>query len=212
MKSSPLQNPYVVTALALAAAGALFLQFRKPTPPGSVASTKERPAKTQTASSKASTKVGKKVTPKPGTKQATPKNANEPSRPVDLAHINQRLEKWITSPNRDPFGLYPKPSKELTATQTNASQVLNVSAIWRQTGQRLAIINNIVTTENSEILGYRIEQIDASVVRLIGPLGPEQIRLAEFGSTNQPAAHTDPKPTVTAAAPIHKPARTPTGG
>jgi len=212
MKSSPLQNPYVVTALALAAAVALFLQFRKPTPPGSVTSKKERPAKTQTASSKVSTKGGKKVTSKPG---AMPKPAGKPSgpaRPVDVTHINQRLEKWITSPNRDPFGLYPKPSKELTATQTNASQVLTVSAIWRQTGQRLAIINNIVTTENSEILGYRIEQIDASVVRLIGPLGSEQIRLAEFGSTNKPVAHTDPKSAVTAATPTRPPTRPPTGG
>jgi hypothetical protein len=91
--------------------------------------------------------------------------------------------------------MYPRPSKSLASHTNSAAQVLQVSAIWRQTGKRLAVINNEVTTENSEIMGYRIVEIEAKVVRLTGPLGPEQISLAEFGqapgrmSTNRiPAA------------------------
>jgi hypothetical protein len=65
--------------------------------------------------------------------------------------------------------------------------LLKVSAIWRQTGRRLAVINGTVLAENSEIQGFRVDQIDATVVRLTGPHGPDQIVLAECGKP--PAAH-----------------------
>lgn len=175
MKTNPLQNPKVVAVLVVAATVALFFQLR----PVPVSSKSSKPAKSAVAAGKTK-QVASASSP-----SSDSSSWIDPGGQLDPAFFQSRLAQWVDSPARDPFGFYPKP-KSNSGSVTNASQVLRLTAIWRQTGQRLAVINNAVVAEGSDILGYRLEQIEANQVRVSGPRGTEQVALAEFDAT--PAA------------------------
>ncbi len=227
MKKGLLQNPVVVGILALTAVVVVSLQFRKPKRGAARAQAtasqnggKDKKSDSKPSDPKAGAKGGTAATASPNNPgpvaiagglvdpvTGTVERADPADRsPLDVAYFNQHLAKWVESPNRDPFGYYPKPSdKAVTTTRTNASDILRVTAIWRQTGRQLAVINGMVTTEQAEIQGYKVDQIDATVVRLTGPSGPDQIFLADFDAgpavpkrTNAPRGaitSTGPPPT-----------------
>jgi hypothetical protein len=195
MTSNPLQNPWMVAIIAIAAAGTAYLQFgdrlRRPPhhptpvmhPAGSVA-------------------VAPRDDSRPGLNPAPAVVPVDAVWGINLAYINPRFRKWVEAPNRDPFGQYPKggPTNEVTSVVTNAPDVLRLTAIWRQSGDRLAVINNLVAGEGTVIQGYRIDRIEADWVRVIGARGAEEIRIRSFEkspSTNPPPQA--PGPAVAAA-------------
>jgi hypothetical protein len=211
MKQGLLQNPAVVGALAVSALLIVGLQFRKPkrgaAKPGTVAAQSagrkaNGSATARTAKGSADT-AGARSVPESDPASLPPGERADPAdeTEIDIGYLNQRLAKWVESPNRDPFGYYPKPppSDLMTTSRTNASELLKVSAIWRQTGRRLAVINGKVLGESSEIQGFRVDQIDATVVRLTGPHGPDQIVLAEFGKPPASLRSTNGVPSAVTA-------------
>ena len=198
MISSPLQNPWVVSAIAVIAAGAVYIQFgdrirRMGSRPPAI------PPKAGTVVTVPRDEALARVKPVAGVVPV------ESTWGIDLVFVNQRFRKWMEAPNRDPFGQYPKPGLASPNTVvTNASDILWVSAIWRQSGERLAIINELVANEGSEILGYRINKIEADVIRVLGARGLEEVRIPDFDSstaTNLNTRAREPARVSTAAAP-----------
>jgi hypothetical protein len=81
----------------------------------------------------------------------------------------------VTAPKRDPFQsgtaepAAPAPSNAIPLSS------LSLSAIWRQTGQELAVINNKVVSVGDQVMGFRVEKIEADAVWLQGPAGPAKL-------------------------------------
>lgn len=188
MNTNPFQNPWVVAGLALAAGGSLYYQLN--------VRTKLTKAKPMVAGVPVASVAGVSAEhPVGAIKTGAVAVPVELSWGVDLDYVNQRYRKWTESPNRDPFGVQLKAIPAMHANITNVSDVLRVAAIWRQTGQRLAVINNQVVMEGAELEGFRIEKIEADVIRVSSPRGAEEIRMAEFDPdavTNATASSQDP--------------------
>jgi len=91
---------------------------------------------------------------------------------MSISEIHQRLSQWIMAPRRDPFQHFSKKSD-----YPGVGAVLKLSGVWRQTGSRLAVINQKVLAEGDVIEDYRIERIEGERVWLQGPVGLEPLDL-----------------------------------
>lgn len=114
---------------------------------------------------------------------ASPAIAVDPGmvRPIDRAYARSRVPRWIDSPSRDPFSKHPMQIAVAPAAgPTNAPVPLKVTAIWHQTGKRLAVINSQLVTEGDKVFDYVIDRIENTVVLVRGPLGPERIEFPSF--------------------------------
>ena len=92
--------------------------------------------------------------------------------PMDVSLVKMRLPQWVQAPGRDPFQHFSKqPDYE------GVSAFLRLSAVWRQTRSRLAVINQKVVAEGDVIEDYRIERIEGERVWVQGPIGLEPLEL-----------------------------------
>lgn len=99
--------------------------------------------------------------------------ASLPLTRLDLATIIAQAQRWIESPRRDPFRV-DRPAQERPQGPP-ASDLLVLSAVWRQTGSQLAIINQQILREGEKLQGYAIETIEADSVWVRGTNGRERI-------------------------------------
>lgn len=116
------------------------------------------------------------------------------NRPMELQVIQKDMERWIQVPKRDPFQHFIAQDG-----YPGAGAYLTLSAVWRQTGSRLAVINQKVLAEGDTIKDYRLERIEGERVWVHGPVGLEpldleliliealhQRKLAELAAKQQP--------------------------
>ena len=181
------QNPYVVGGLALLAVGLVgrnallplwdrVMHRGSPAPAGAQA-----PVSTPAAST--------------ATVQSNPPAAETPmaKRPRVLPETNIDLTqtgwKLSSSPHRDPFQINPATITNLARLFPAASELLSLTAIWRQTGSSLAVINGKIVSGGDNVVvvnhtktgeaganyRYQIDQIDGDSVWLQGPAGREQL-------------------------------------
>jgi len=101
---------------------------------------------------------------------------------VDLVLLQANSGRWAESPRHDPFQIRRSPALSST-TQIGppAMELLKLSAVWRQTGSTLAVINDHVVSIGDAILQFRIQTIEADRVWVEGPNGREQVAF-KFGS------------------------------
>lgn len=99
--------------------------------------------------------------------------ANVPSKPMEVAAILELLPRWIEAPGRDPF--QPRAPGTFKATGPRAADLLTLTAVWRQTGGRLAVINNSIVTEGDQVAGFRVDRIEADRIWVKGTNGTEHI-------------------------------------
>lgn len=164
-----LRNPMVVGLLAAGAfayaAWTIAAPFlKKPSRSKSTTAQQSKPASKTKASPSSS--VAGIPTPSP--------SLPAPSLPpLDLATIHARLPQWIESPARDPFEA--NRSLHTPPTGPRADQLLSLKAVWRQTGGSLAVLNNQLLTEGSEIAGFTLERIEADAVWVRGTNGLERV-------------------------------------
>ncbi len=123
------------------------------------------------------------------TSSATAKGAQAadiiPDKPINLVEVQSKFRKWSESPARDPF-LIIAPPRTTKADMLRAADILTLHAVWRQSGDRLAVINNEVLGEGDRIAGYRIEKIDARQVWVRGTNGTELINF-QMGAPSAPS-------------------------
>ncbi len=157
-----LENRLVVAGLAVASLAVVAYQLWPALGPnrgrGPAASS---PASRTQASSRLAT------APHPTVAGATT-NLQRPLRPLDTDYLRSHFDVWRESPRRDPFERFPKPKG---AESVSAVELLALSATWRQSGARMAVINGSVVGEQDTIRGFRVENINGDFVWVTGPEG-----------------------------------------
>jgi hypothetical protein len=181
-----LRNPIVVICLALVA---LLLLGRSlspiwrrgrpaaPTPaPASAPAQAAAPAPAPIASNT------------PAQSAAKPEaEAVSPERSIDLSRVGWSLNG---APRRDPFQIIHPGALDLARLYPPVSELMVLSAIWRQTDSSLAIINQRIVGEGDTVLAkvesrtsggapgvleFTVESIRANSVWLQGPAGREEL-------------------------------------
>ena len=182
-----LRNPWVTGGLCLAALVVVYLQLfqdkssqpargTQPSTAGSIA-----PISTQKAASASDQPV-------------QPRNNEIAGTGIDRRYAQAHLSEWIDNPRRDPF-LLETPMVDKDGNQTSSPiGRWKLKAIWRQTGGRVAAINDRVYEEGDEIQGYKIERIEGDQVWFEGPHGKERLTFSK------PAP---PRPAKSAPAPAN---------
>ena len=92
--------------------------------------------------------------------------------PMELPVIHKQMNQWVNVPKRDPFQHFIAQDG-----YPGAGAYLTLSAVWRQTGSRLAVINQKVLAEGDTIKDYRLERIEGERVWVHGPVGLEPLDL-----------------------------------
>ena len=178
---NPFRNPYVVGGLVIIALGIVGYQIFQPHWPGSAS------APQPVASAPLSTTAN----PQPATPAESQSNPPTVERGlgggIDRSYVQQHLTEWIDAPQRDPFLVTPSTTAPKGTVSPIATWVLK--AIWRQTGGRLAAINNGIYKEGDVIEGYTLERIEADQVWFQGPNTKERLTFPshERPATNAPA-------------------------
>jgi hypothetical protein len=119
---------------------------------------------------------------------------------IDRNYARAHLSEWLNAPRRDPFLL----ESAFPANLHGPSPLLSwkLKAIWRQTGGRVAAINDRVYAEGDSIQGYRIVRIEGDEVWLDGPRGKERLGFQKTERSPQPypqGTNPTPQPSTTAA-------------
>jgi hypothetical protein len=112
--------------------------------------------------------------------------------PVDRTSLESRWLGWVRAPLRDPFLLIPPPPPKEAVPVTPASS-LQLSALWLQSGSRLAVINQAVCGEGDTIQGFKILRIDPDKVLVQGPDKTETINFTSYipGAVNSKGRGTN---------------------
>lgn len=161
-----LRSPWVSGALVILAVAVFLYQFRQPR------RAQPRPAPAQAPAPVA--RLPKIKVPLPAVPAAT-NAAVLPALGIDRAYAESHLAEWADSPQRDPFFLIPVVSDKPVHQYTSPVPNWKLKGIWRQTGGRVAAINNRVYSEGESIEGYKIERIEDDQVWFQGPERMERL-------------------------------------
>lgn len=101
-------------------------------------------------------------------------NQLAPASERDLAIAQQNPQRWMESPRRDPFRMRTEGTNRPISFRT-AMELLTLNAIFRRSGNTLAVINNRVLSEGGRIMDYQIKSIGIERVLVDGPNGREEI-------------------------------------
>lgn len=117
--------------------------------------------------------VGKKITAEARPEPSLPKTPMVEVAPrIEVAAISTNIAAWVAAPKRDPFQGRIRPRDERGAYPA-AAELLTLSAIWRQSGANLVVINGQILSEGSGILDFKVASIESDQVWLQGPNGRE---------------------------------------
>ena len=142
---------------------------------------------------------------------ASPPPPTPPVSPTSMIRpaIVSQANRWLDSPRRDPFRILVPTSTPPAGPQ--ASERLTLHAIWRQSGSKLAILNQEIVREGASLEGFDIESIEADAVWVRGTNGHGRERLV-FATPHPEASEptqTDPallqaptRETITATIPV----------
>ncbi len=145
-------------------------------------------------------------------------SAEMPANLPPVSRLTAEQKEWRAlfplNPNvRDPFAppvdLTPRAPTQATAFVAPAAPLLSLQAISHEAGRAFAVINQQVLTEGEAVLGYTVEKILPSSVKMRGLLGSLSLTL-QPGAPRQKAATAKPAAAdLSAAAPGPSPAGTP---
>jgi hypothetical protein len=95
---------------------------------------------------------------------------------ADTNRLRTNSARWTETTLRDPFQVRHLRGGPLgTNAYPPAMELLTLSAIWRQTGGTLAVINKRVFSEGDTILKFTIQHIEGDRVWVDGPNGREAL-------------------------------------
>jgi hypothetical protein len=164
-----LRNPVVVGILAVVAVGMVIYQvflpiWRRSHPAGVRRAAAPKPA---TASAPAAARAA--LTAEAPAARVSSPSAGKPAigaaPGIEMEYVRTNFPRWLEAPQRDPFLLAsPIVSNESTNEPPSPVSAWKLKGIWRQTGSRVAAINNGIFSEGDEIEGYQIITIEADGV------------------------------------------------
>jgi hypothetical protein len=158
---SLLQNKFFVTLMAIVAVAAVGYNLGLPA--WKKYQAKRRPAISSTTTATSPLATQTRVEP-----------SNTKRRGIDRSFVASRYEEWLLSPARDPFAYHGG----MPIVQTDvppAASVLKLQAVWRQTGGRLAVVNQQILREGEVISFFLVEKIDADAIWVLSPNGSERV-------------------------------------
>ncbi|MBL9135019.1 MAG: hypothetical protein JNK85_04080 [Verrucomicrobiales bacterium] len=181
-----LRHPMVAVALAVIALGFVIYTIFQPR------SRRYSQQNTAPAAPPAPEIADTPAPPAPSTTHPLMAAAPLPVVPMDVAAILEQLPRWIEAPGRDPF--QPRAPGSFKSNGPKASDLLNLTAVWRQTGGRLAVINNTIVTEGDQVAGFRVDRIEADRIWVKGTNGTEHIdfKVPKGIEAQQPASPKAP--------------------
>ena len=169
-------NPWIVGALCVIAAGVVGYQFLPPRSSVGSATASNGSALVPAAPPASPPSAAAASDPARTTPRTTPgTNALSSATLIDVSYVQSHFAQWVESPARDPFLFSPPVPPEAAQALVSPVSHWKLKAIWRQTGNRLAAINQGIFAEGDVIEGYRIEQIDSDQVWFEGPTGRESL-------------------------------------
>jgi hypothetical protein len=185
------QNPYVVGALAVVAVVVVFRSSIQPLLNRNAPAERKPAAKGDSTAPSSAEKQQARSSSNSAAVQTPAADAPlaEPRAAIDLARVGWEFNG---SPTRDPFqviGPAPGPEPGLPT----ANELLMLSAIWRQTGGSLAVINGRILSEGDTIDGFEIMTIESNGVRVTGQSGPERL---DFRPPGTARTNASPNPNV----------------
>jgi hypothetical protein len=184
-----LRNPWVSGGLAVLAVALALYQF--------LPSRRSAPRAAQTQPPVPAARLLKTKPPQAAPPAAT-NAATLPDRGIDRAYAESHLAEWADAPRHDPFWLIPLVVAKPVPVNQYMSPVPHwkLKGIWRQTGGRVAAINNGVYSEGDSVEGYKIERIDGDQVWFRGPERMERLGFApgDHGKGSHPPKTGPGKP------------------
>lgn len=105
-------------------------------------------------------------------------SAHENGTTIRRELARSRQARWVEAPERDPFAVFA--GVAVTRPDPKKALAIQVSAIWRQSGQQLAVINGKLVREGDAAFDYTVERIESGAVFLRSPT--TGIARAEFPS------------------------------
>lgn len=172
-------------------------------PKASVKSRKSpAPAPTQSRAAGAPAS-GKSEDPGPKSTTNAQSAASASLRPINLEVVRQRFATWVEAPLHDPFQIN-RFRADVSSQEPSPLESMALTAIYRQSGSSLVVINGAVYGEGDSVQGLRLERIEGDAVVLRGPHGDESLHFTPFGSsprTNQVDRSKSGKGTRSAPAP-----------
>jgi len=194
-----LRNKYVVIGLGVVAL-AMIANSLKPLwqRGGRAAPATSARAQTQAAAPASIPVASNTATPSAARPQA---EAALPDQRVDLTQVGWTFNG---APRRDPFQVMGPAPGNLARLYPPVSELMDLTAIWRQTGSSLAVINYKIVGEGdtvvaavdsrtggggSNLLRFTVESIGGNSVWLEGPSGREELEFRPIGAArSSPAA------------------------
>ena len=169
-------NPWIVGALCVVAVGVVGYQFLPPRSSVGSATASNGSALVPAAAPASPPPAAAASDPARATARTTPgTNAPSSATLIEVSYVQSHFTQWVESPARDPFLFSPPIPPEAAVAVVSPVSHWKLKAIWRQTGNRLAAINQGIFAEGDVIEGYRIEQIDSDQVWFAGPTGRESL-------------------------------------
>jgi hypothetical protein len=175
----PLRNPWMVGCLCVIAAGVVGYQFLAARRPGGVT-----PAPQTTAGASPPPAAS------PTTRVVSGTNDVGGSAPIDRAYVESHFAQWLQAPKRDPF-LFSVLGQPGTLAGSSVSH-WKLRSIWRQTGSRLAVINQNLYAEGDQIEGYTLLAIESDRVWFQCATGRVSLGFTTSTPTNAASAATNP--------------------
>lgn len=187
-----LRNPWVVGLMATAAVGVMVGNLFWP----AIQRWRATRASMATAATAQAASTSPLGTPQAG---AVPAEASAAEAAVSSSHvrpdstsmdrplIRRQVLRWLQASTRDPFVAIRMAGRDHPKGPP-ASDNLQVSAILRQTGSQLAIINQALVSEGDKVAGYVLERIEGDGVWVRGTNGLEQVKM--------PGPIPEPEPVV----------------
>jgi hypothetical protein len=173
-----LRNKYVVIGLALAALAMLVNSFKPMWQRGRSSSSKA-PAKAQMpVAAPAPIQLASNT---PAAPAAMPQaEAAQPERSIDLTKVGWNING---APRRDPFQFINPASTNLQPLYPTATELLTLNAVWWQSGNILAEVNNRIVRDGTTISAsksgmtaeFKIQNIGLERLWVQGPNGEEQV-------------------------------------
>jgi len=132
------------------------------------------------------------------------RNAHIASRPFETMDTNQLITmtaRWMAAAGVDPFGRpLVSPTAKVSTDPFAGLDQLQVTAVWRQPGRQLAVINGQIVEVGESVGRFRLEQCDADGVWLTLPNASRRLKMPRIerlpAATARAIAHQKDRPTI----------------
>jgi hypothetical protein len=176
-----LRSPWVSGTLVVIAIGFVYYNFKPMIDRRARRSPAPAPAAASVPTAAPASTATQKVPQRPPVAATGPMSVNSTrsssAAGIDRPYVIAHLAEWLESPRRDPFLFNTVQENAVAADPAAPSPVQQwkLKSVWRQSGDRRAVINEAIYREGDDIQGFLLERIDPDEVWIRGTNGVESL-------------------------------------